>query len=236
MFLEGRAVAEEALRIAEAVAHHTSLMIAYRALGLLALRQGDTGALVLLERAVTICQDADLPVYFPWMAATLGAAYTLARRVDDAVPLLTRALKQTTAMERDALGRLGLAEAHLLDGRLEEARVLAELTLALANDRGERGNQAYALRLLGEIAAHQQPSEPRQALQYYQQALALSDELAMRPLAAHCHLGLSRVYRRADRPAEAHEHLTTAITTYVEMGMRFSLEPDEAAVDCPERR
>ena len=42
-----------------------------------------------LERAVGICHEADLPAYFPWMAAALGAAYTLAGRVADAVPLLT---------------------------------------------------------------------------------------------------------------------------------------------------
>ncbi len=56
-------------------------------------------ALPLLERAVGICQDADLPLYFPWMAAALGAAYTLSGRVADAVPLLTQALEQTTATE-----------------------------------------------------------------------------------------------------------------------------------------
>ena len=69
--------------------------------GLLALRQGDLPrALPLLERAVGICKDADLPVYFPRMAAALGAAYTLAGRFADAVPLLMQAMEQGAAMER----------------------------------------------------------------------------------------------------------------------------------------
>ena len=69
-------------------------------IGLLSLRQGDLSrALPLLERAVGLCQDADLPAYFPWMAAPLGAAYTLAGRVADAVPLLTQAMEQATATE-----------------------------------------------------------------------------------------------------------------------------------------
>ena len=51
----------------------------------------------VLERAVGICQDADLPAYFPRVAAALGAAYTLAGRVADAVPLLTQAIEQSIA-------------------------------------------------------------------------------------------------------------------------------------------
>ena len=99
-FAEGRALGDEGLRIAEAVAHPASLMFASWGIGLLSLRQGDLPrALPLLERAVGICQDADLPVYFPWMAAALGAAYTLGGRVADAVPLLTQAMEQTIAME-----------------------------------------------------------------------------------------------------------------------------------------
>ena len=97
-FAEGRALGEEGLRIAEAVDHPGSLMLASWGIGLLALRQGDLPrALPLLERAVGICQDADLPLYFPLMAAALGAAYTLAGRIADAVPLLTQAMEQTTA-------------------------------------------------------------------------------------------------------------------------------------------
>src|SRR5262249_35014880 len=75
IFSEGRALGEEGLRIAEAVAHPGSLMHASWGIGLLALRQGDLPrALPLLERAVGICQDADLPFYFSMMMAALGAA------------------------------------------------------------------------------------------------------------------------------------------------------------------
>jgi hypothetical protein len=46
----------------------------------------------------------------------------------------------------------------------------------------------------------------------------------MRPLVAHCHLGLAKLYRRTGRTAQAHEHLTTATTMYREMDMPFWLE------------
>jgi hypothetical protein len=39
-----------------------------------------------LERAIGICQDADLPIWFLRMATALGAVYTLAEHVTDAVP------------------------------------------------------------------------------------------------------------------------------------------------------
>ena len=166
-FAEGRALGDEGLRIAEAVAHPASLMCASWGVGLLSLRQGDLPrALPLLERAMGICQDADLPVYFPMMAAALGAAYTLAGRVADAVPLLTQAMEQTIATEMvvyQALCRLSLGEAQMLAGRLEEAHALAERALALARERQERGNQAYALRLLGDIAARREPPESESA-------------------------------------------------------------------------
>jgi len=41
----------------------------------------------------------------------------------------------------------------------------------------------------------------------------------MRPLVAHCHLGLGKVYRRAGNLGQAQEHLTIATAMYREMGM-----------------
>lgn len=50
----------------------------------------------------------------------------------------------------------------------------------------------------------------------------------MRPLVAHCQLGLGRLYRRTGERGQAGEHLTTATTMYREMAMRFWLEQAEA--------
>ena len=162
-FAEGRALGEEGLQIAEEVAHPASLMYASWGIGLLFLCQGALHkALPLLERAMGLCQDANFPATFPEIAAALGAAYTLGGRITDAVPLLTQAMEQTMAMERvdyQALCSLPLGEAQMLAGRLEEAHTLAERALALAREHQERGHQAYALRLLGDIAARREPLE-----------------------------------------------------------------------------
>jgi tetratricopeptide (TPR) repeat protein len=234
MFAEGRALGEEGLRIAEAVAHPGSLMRAYNGLGLVALRQGDLpGALPLLERALSICQDMDLPFHFPVVAAALGAAYTLGGRVTDAVSLLTQAIEQAIAMERGfhvLFYNLSLGEAQVMVGRLEEAHVLAEHTLALIREHQERGNEAYALRLLGDIAAHQDTPEIQRAEAHYRQALALAEELGMRPLQAHCHRGLGTLYAATGQREQARTELSTAIEMYRAMDMTFWLPQAETAL------
>jgi tetratricopeptide (TPR) repeat protein len=209
-------------------------MVASWGLGLLALRHGDLPrAIPPLERAVGLCQDADLPVYFSLMAAPLVAAYTLGGRVADAVPLLTQAMEQTLAMERvdmQAFCRLSLGNAQMLAGCTEEAHALAARALEHARAYQERGHEAYALRLLGEIAAHRAPPDVDAATAHYRQALALADELGMRPLAAHCHLGLGMLYVKLGRGEPAHTALSTAIALYRAMDMTFWLPQAEAAL------
>ena len=104
MCAEGSFLGKEGLQIAEAVAHRGSFIWPYYGIGMVSLCQGDLrGAIPQLERAVGICHELDLPAYLPRMAAALGAAYTLDRRVADAVPLLTLTLEQSIAMGRGSL-------------------------------------------------------------------------------------------------------------------------------------
>jgi hypothetical protein len=107
--------------------------------------------------------------------------------------------------------------------------------LTLARDRGERGHEAWALRLLGEIASHPGRPDVATAEAHYGAAMALATELGMRPLVAHCHLGLATVYRRTGDRAKTEEHLTTASALYREMDMGFWLEKAEAALGPPRR-
>ena len=118
----------------------------------------------------------------------------------------------------------------MLAGHLEEAHALAEHALALAREHQERGHQAYALRLLGEIAARREPPESDQAGDYYRQALALAEELGMRPLVAHCHLGLGKLYAKRGRRAEARADLSAAVELYRAMEMTFWLPQADAAL------
>jgi tetratricopeptide (TPR) repeat protein len=233
-FADGSILGDEGRRIAEAVDHPGSLLLAYYGTGLLSLCQGDLPrALPRLERAMGLCQEADLPLWFPWMAAALGAAYTLAGRAADAVALLTQAIKQTIVMEMagfQVFCRLSLGEAQAHAGRLEEAHTLAEQALALARAHQERGHEAYALRLPGEIVARREPPESALAEDHYQQALALAEALRMRPLQAHCHRGLGTLYAKIGRAAQAHTELSVAMDLYRAMEMTFWLPQAEAVL------
>jgi tetratricopeptide (TPR) repeat protein len=91
-------------------------------------------------------------------------------------------------------------------------------------------NEAYALHLLGEIAARRNPPEVASAEASYQQALALANELSMRPLQAHCHHSLGTLYSRVGREQQAHAALSTAIALYRAMGMTFWLPQAETAL------
>jgi Flp pilus assembly protein TadD len=86
------------------------------------------------------------------------------------------------------------------------------------------------MRLLGEIAAQRRPPEMEQAETHYRQALALAEELGMRPLQAHCHRGLGTLYSRVGRALQARAALGTAIALYRAMEMTFWLPQAEAAL------
>jgi tetratricopeptide (TPR) repeat protein len=147
--------------------------------------------------------------------------------------LLTQALEKATATELRGLQaqyRIRLGEAQALAGHLEEADILAEGALAYARTHQERSHQAYALRLLGDIAARREPPEHQQADTHYHQALALAEELGMRPLQAHCHRGLGMLYAMTGQREQARAALSTAIEMYRAMEMTFWLPQTEAAL------
>src|SRR4029453_11104449 len=92
----------------------------------------------------------------------------------------------------------------------------------------ERGHHAWTLRLLGEVAASGPAVDRAVAERHYRQGVALARELEMRPLVAHCHRGLGKLYRRTGKREQAEEHLATATTMYREMGMTYWREKAEA--------
>jgi tetratricopeptide (TPR) repeat protein len=123
-----------------------------------------------------------------------------------------------------------LGDAYLLAGRMDDAMHVAQRALTLSRDRQQRGQQAYALRLLGDIAIHRDSPGIQQAATYYLQALALANELGMRPLQAHCHRGLGKLYRQTGQGEQARAELSTANEMYRDMEMTFWLSETEATL------
>jgi tetratricopeptide (TPR) repeat protein len=94
-FAEGRDVAGDAVRIAEAAEQPFSIAAAHWCAGLVSRRQGDIyQAIPALERSLVLCQTANILRLFPIAASILAAVYALAGRAAEAFPLLDQALER----------------------------------------------------------------------------------------------------------------------------------------------
>jgi DNA-binding NtrC family response regulator/tetratricopeptide (TPR) repeat protein len=238
-FAEGRTLAEEGVRIAEAAGHPFSRAAAYWAMGWRSLRQGDFHqAIPVLEHCLDLTQVAHIRLSVPPNASLLAAAYALAGRTTEALPLLEQAVEQAVAMgfmPDHALHIVWLGEAYLLAGQLDEALTQAQRALDFSQVHQGRGHEAYALRLVGDIAAQRDPPEVELAEDHYRQALALAQELGMCPLQAHCHLGLGTLYVKMGQRDLARAELSTAIELYRAMEMVYWLPQAEVALAQVER-
>jgi tetratricopeptide (TPR) repeat protein len=162
------------------------------------------------------------------VACYLGHAYTLSNRAADAIAILKQAVDDAVEMDfmvDHALRLAHLAEAYLLTGQIDDAIDVAHRALASAVKYKERGAQAWTEWLLGEIHSHGTSPE---ADAHYSKATELASLLGMRPLVAHCHLGLAREYRRTRRNEQAQDHLASAVDLYHTMQMPFWLRMAEA--------
>jgi tetratricopeptide (TPR) repeat protein len=233
-FAEGSSVGEEAVRTAEEAEHPYSISIALMWIGLLCRRQGALHrAIPVLEQGLALCQTAGFPETFSTIASILGAAYALAGRIAEALPLLDQTLEHLatgSSMRFHAFMLTELSEALLLVDRVDEASTLAARLLEISHTHPGHGYQAHALRLLGDIAMRRDPPDGEQASAHYRQALALAEEVGMRPLQAHCHRGLGMLYAQTGRTEQSRAELSTAIDLYRAMEMTFWLPRAEAAL------
>ena len=203
-FAEATRRTEEALRLAEALENPLALIMACMGVGMVHLRQGNAlTAMPALEQALQVCYTFGFTaLVFHGIAASLGAAYALANRTAEAIPLLRKVADQSASMKLISdhlLGAIPLGQVWLSTGRIEDAAQLGKQSLDLARQHKQRGHEVYALRLLGEVAARRDPADVQEAEAHYRGAMGLAHELGMRPLAAHCHLGLGKLYRRTGK-------------------------------------
>jgi class 3 adenylate cyclase/tetratricopeptide (TPR) repeat protein len=194
--------------------------------------QGDLDrAKPLADQAIELCRQWGFSRSLGQVMSVLGRILVLSGRATEAVELLEQGLRRTDAVGHTWLRcpRLSdLGEAYLMVGRVQDAAACATEAVESARERGERGFEAWALRLQAEVALAAQPPDAVTAEERYREAMALAGALEMRPLLAHCHLGLGKLYLRTDKREQAREHLATAMTMYREMGMAYWLEKAEA--------
>jgi tetratricopeptide (TPR) repeat protein len=233
-FADGIRYEAEALRLAEPTPHVLSIGRAHFAAGTLHVLRGDwMKARSLFERAITAYRAGNIGLSLP--RAVAGSAWALAQVGDaEALPRLREGEQLVERQAaRSSVGQRGadyhsLGRAGLLLGRLDDARRLGDR--ALEGSPSHHGHAAQALHLLGDIATHPDRFDAENGEAHYRQALALAEPRGMRPLIAHCHLGLGKLYRRTGKQQEAQEHLIAATTMYREMDMRFWLEQAEAEI------
>ena len=225
----------EALGLAELAPYGYSVGMLLMAGVSLHLVKGDWAqARLLIDRLLTVTRMGNATQYLPRAVAV--SAVTLARVGETAEAqtlfregkrLVDEEVTRGTVCNRSRVYQL-LGRTCLLLGGLDEARNLADR--AVECSQFQPGHAAYGWQLLGDIATSSEQSEAKTGEAHYYRALEYAEPRGMRPLVAHCHLGLGKLYRRTDRREQAEEHLATATTMYREMGMTYWLEKAEAEV------
>jgi tetratricopeptide (TPR) repeat protein len=186
----------------------------------------------LIERGISAYRAGNVVLALPHPVAS--SALILAQ-LGDASEALTRLREGERLLESNAAK--GLVDNHGGDyhwlgcaalqlGRLDEARDMGDR--AIRYSPSHPGFAAHALHLLGDIASHPDRLDAERGEGHYHQALALAQPRSMRPLVAHCNLGLGKLSQRTGKRDQARKHVTTAATMYREMDMRFWLEKAEA--------
>jgi class 3 adenylate cyclase/tetratricopeptide (TPR) repeat protein len=233
-FAEGRRHGEEALRLATMEGRGATPMVAHGCLGYLYLAKGDLAhAIRVFDQGEALCRASGNWDWLRSIVAGLGYAHALQGNLAEGRALLEEAIREhirTGALQNRSLRVAWLSEVCRLAGHCDEAWQHARQALDLARQLKERGNEALALYQLGAVHAHADPPDAAPAEAHYQQALALAEELGMRPLVAHCHLGLGRLYGQISRREAARAALATAIELYRAMDMTFWLPQAEATL------
>src|SRR5262249_49632404 len=185
------------------------------------------------DRGLALCRAADDWNNGKGTAASLGYAYALVGRLAEGRALLEEALRESRrsgALHAQSRYIAWLSAVWLLAGCVGEAAQHAHQALALSGQLGECGFEAEALYQLGAVHAQTDPPEAAQSEARYREALALAEELGMRPLQAHCHRGLGTLYATIGQQEQARAELSTAIEMYRDMEMIFWLPETGAAL------
>ena len=228
-FAEAAADEAEAIRLAEPTQHAFTIGESYFAAGALRLLRGDwMEARSLLEHASAVYRSGNVVLVLllalagsAWALAQLGETDDALKRVRETEEFLERHATRGMVLFRGRAYGL-LARACLGLGRLADVQSLAERAIELLPPRS--GFTIDARHLLGDVASHPDRFDPASGEAHYRQALALAEPRGMRPLIAHCHLGLGKLYRQTGDTARSLKHLAIAVDMYREMDMRFWLE------------
>ena len=193
-FEAGERHGEDGLRLAQSAlcGDHERLWVC-NAIGRLNVVKADFGtAIKILEPILAVCENK-FQVYISRVASSLGAAYAASGRLEDGLSLLRQADDHGRSIGFKfgrALVLAQLAEALLTAGKISQAGDKATEAVEIAHDAGERGNEGWAMWVLGNLASRS--GQPGHAESHYRQALEIAETLEMAPLRIRCMEGLRR--------------------------------------------
>jgi tetratricopeptide (TPR) repeat protein len=214
-----------AIEAADAFDHPFAQAMAYTLqASTLAYRGEFAHALPWCERAVSLCEAKGVLIWLPAAHSALGWALAGAERAAEGLPYLERGATLQEAMGlKTSLSRhyVVWGQGLLLAGQIEEAIRVADRAIEVAEASTERGNEAEALHVRGQVAAARESPDLEGARTFFERARSLAEERGMRPLLGRCHLGLGRLFQRSGDAAKAASHLQAAAGLFGEMGMQL---------------
>ena len=230
-FDEIEEIGREALEIAEQVQNALSLVFVYNCLAMAYLRLGKVKpALPLSEKGHELCRSSEMQSMYSYIAGSLGYAYLLANEPKRALTVLEEGTKaenlQASFWPTHSL--TVLADAYRAAGEISSATKTASSALKLAEEREERGFEAWAMHVMAGINADAGRLE--EAKQWYRRAFQQASSLSMRPLVAHCHKGLGDLHIKTESSEEARPELVAAIELYRSMDMNLWLLQAESTL------
>jgi PAS domain S-box-containing protein len=239
-FSETLEYGNEAIQSAVERDHPFSIVYAYYAAGAVAVIKGDFDhAIGPLEKGLRVCESAEIPVQQPLIVSCLAVAYAFIGRFDEALGLLdsitdrklwVRGTGTRKVPLGKAMGMVWQVETYMFAGRHSEAEVLARQALEVFRENKDRGSEAWLRYLLAELLVRHHPSSFSQAEESYRAASILAHELGMRPLQAHCYLGLGQIYAQSKNTRMAQSEIGTARELYHAMHMSFWVDKSASAL------
>jgi len=230
-FADAAKYAAEALQLAERTQHAYTMSWALFANSILCLLKRDwPKARSLVENWIGTLRTGNVVMLLPWAIASSAWALAQTGDVKEALSRVRQAeqlLGNQTAS--GILGHRGWAyvavgRASLLLERHDDARHFGKCSVE--SSQHQPGSLAHALHLLGDVASHPDAFDAETGAAHYRQALAIAKQHGMRPLIAHCNLGLGQLYGRMGKSEHARENLTAATTMYRDVDMDFCLEQE----------
>ncbi|MBM3226812.1 MAG: tetratricopeptide repeat protein [Candidatus Tectomicrobia bacterium] len=205
-FAEGRRHGEDALHLAAQEGRGPTPIIAHGYLGALYLAQGDLEhAIRVYTQGLALCRASGNRDWLREILAGLGYASALQGRLVEGRAPLEEGISESlrTGGRQRSFSVIWLSEVCGLAGRGAEVWQHARQALDLGRQQKDRGDEALALHQLGVVQAHAASPDAEQTEAHYQQALALAEELGMRPLQVRCHRSLGTLYAATGQREQA---------------------------------